>query len=69
MKLTARIFSTPFRALSPKATAARRLFADGRALDPETAEMVSCLPRHLLEDIGVTVREGPGNRMDKHLDA
>lgn len=69
MKFSASVFSAPFRALPRRARLAQRLIANGQELDPETAAMVSGLPPHLLQDIGVTYLEGALNRMDKRRHA
>lgn len=65
MKLFASTFSAPFKTLPGYTPVSPRLFANGRELDPETAIIVSDLPPHLLEDIGVTDRVAPAKQMDK----
>lgn len=64
MKLSSSILPNPFKSLPRYTEVAQQLFADGKELDPETAIIVAGLPSHLLDDIGVTDREQPGNRVD-----
>ncbi|MGL4280504.1 MAG: hypothetical protein ACRCS0_09065 [Albidovulum sp.] len=69
MRLSISTFSTIFKTMPRYTPVSNRLFADGQELDPDTAIIISGLPRFIWDDIGVTDLMDQDEPMDKHLNA
>lgn len=69
MKLTETIFAASFRIMPGFTPVSNRLFADGAELDPETAIIISGLPRHIWDDIGVTDMDDQEDPVDNRQSA